>query len=301
MVKGLARAGHPGHQGRRQGAAPAAAARRQARRRSGQFLAALEECSSGAGAWPRVGPPIETRDRGGRDGDRSSRRRRWQRDEQREEGRAGVLGGPRHLDHHPLDQGELRRRRDHRLLRRRGPGRRPRGRAQEGPRHRRLRSASSRTCARSSSATTPSRRSRPGAVYEDNYLLGTALARPLLAYRQVQAAPSRGGRRAGPRRHRQGQRPGPLRGDLRRLRAPPHGHRPLARVGHPLPRGRARLRRRARRARGPVAARPLQPRRQPLAPLPRGRQPRGHLERAAEGDVQAHGGPAGRAGQARRS
>src|SRR4029450_1822749 len=27
-----------------------------------------------------------------------------------------------------------------------------------------------------------------GAVYEDNYLLGTALARPLLAYRQVQAA-----------------------------------------------------------------------------------------------------------------
>jgi argininosuccinate synthase len=31
-----------------------------------------------------------------------------------------------------------------------------------------------------------------GAVYEDNYLLGTALARPLLAYRQVQVALSRG-------------------------------------------------------------------------------------------------------------
>jgi argininosuccinate synthase len=31
-----------------------------------------------------------------------------------------------------------------------------------------------------------------GAVYEDNYLLGTALARPLLAYRQVQAALARG-------------------------------------------------------------------------------------------------------------
>ena len=27
-----------------------------------------------------------------------------------------------------------------------------------------------------------------GAVYEDNYLLGTALARPLIAYRQVQCA-----------------------------------------------------------------------------------------------------------------
>jgi len=31
-----------------------------------------------------------------------------------------------------------------------------------------------------------------GAVYEDNYLLGTALARPLLAYRQVQAALTEG-------------------------------------------------------------------------------------------------------------
>jgi argininosuccinate synthase len=31
-----------------------------------------------------------------------------------------------------------------------------------------------------------------GAVYEDNYLLGTALARPLLAYRQVQVALARG-------------------------------------------------------------------------------------------------------------
>jgi argininosuccinate synthase len=31
-----------------------------------------------------------------------------------------------------------------------------------------------------------------GAVYEDNYLLGTALARPLLAYRQVQAALAEG-------------------------------------------------------------------------------------------------------------
>src|SRR5258706_12559589 len=31
-----------------------------------------------------------------------------------------------------------------------------------------------------------------GAVYEDNYLLGTALARPLLAYRQAQVAIARG-------------------------------------------------------------------------------------------------------------
>ena len=135
-----------------------------------------------------------------------------------------------------------------------------------------------------------------GAVYEDNYLLGTALARPLLAYGQVRCALRPGGRRPGPRRHRQGQRPGALRGDLRDLRPQPEGHRALARVGHPLPRGRPRLRGRPQRARGSVAPRPLQPRRQPLAPLPRGRQPRGHLERPPEGDVQAHRGSGGRPG-----
>ena len=127
-----------------------------------------------------------------------------------------------------------------------------------------------------------------GAVYEDNYLLGTALARPLLAYRQVQCALARGRRRAGPRRHRQGQRPGPLRGDLRRVRAAPEGDRALAGMEHPLARGRARLRQGAQRARGPEPARHVQPRRQPVAPLARGRQPRRSLGRPAQGDVQAH-------------
>ena len=51
-----------------------------------------------------------------------------------------------------------------------------------------------------------------GAVYEDNYLLGTALARPLLAYGQVQVRARPRRRRPGPRRHRQGERPGALRG-----------------------------------------------------------------------------------------
>ena len=59
-----------------------------------------------------------------------------------------------------------------------------------------------------------------GAVYEDNYLLGTALARPLLAYRQVQVALARGRGRPLPRRHRQGERPGPLRGHLGRPSRP---------------------------------------------------------------------------------
>ncbi len=109
----------------------------------------------------------------------------------------------------------------------------------------------------------------------------------------------RGGRRRPlPRRHREGQRPGPLRGDLRGLRPPHDGDRPLARVGHPLPRGRPRLRRQAHHPGRKLEEGPLQPRRQPLAPLPRGRQPRGRLERAEEGDVQAHRGSHGCPGRA---
>ena len=74
------------------------------------------------------------------------------------------------------------------------------------------------------------------AVYEGSYLLGTALARPLIAQ-----APGRGRardrlRRGRPRRHRQGQRPGALRAHLPRARARARDHRALARVG---PRSRA--------------------------------------------------------------
>ena len=122
-----------------------------------------------------------------------------------------------------------------------------------------------------------------GAVYEDRYLLGTALARPLIAYHQVQAAIREGADALVARRHRQGQRPGPLRGHLRRLRAAPDGDRAVARVDDPLARGRARVRPQARRARRPDQEGPLQPRRQPVAPLARGRQPRGRVGRAAEG------------------
>jgi hypothetical protein len=50
----------------------------------------------------------------------------------------------------------------------------------------------------------------------------------------------RGGARA--RLHGEGQRPGALRADVRRVRAAPEGHRAVARVGHPLARGRHQLR-----------------------------------------------------------
>ena len=98
-----------------------------------EFLAALDEPSSeqaGVAFPSSAGRRARSTCRREQAGERG--------DEPREEGRPGLLGGARHLDHHPLDQGELRRGRDHRLLRRRGPGRRPRGGAQEGPRHRRL-------------------------------------------------------------------------------------------------------------------------------------------------------------------
>ena len=64
------------------------------------------------------------------------------------------------------------------------------------------------------------------------------------------AAPGRGRargrrRRARARLHRQGQRPGALRAHVHGVRAGAQGHRAVARVGHPEPRGRAGVRRRA--------------------------------------------------------
>ena len=51
---------------------------------------------------------------------------------------------------------------------------------------------------------------RANALYEGAYLLGTSIARPLIAKAQVEVA-RRDRRRCGePRRHRQGQRPGAL-------------------------------------------------------------------------------------------
>ena len=49
---------------------------------------------------------------------------------------------------------------------------------------------------------------RSGAVYEHKYLLGTSIARPLLAKRQAEVALKHRLRCARPRLHRQRQRPG---------------------------------------------------------------------------------------------
>ncbi len=83
---------------------------------------------------------------------------------------------------------------------------------------------------------------RSGAVYEHKYLLGTSIARPLLAKQQVEVALQHGLRCAGARLHGQGQRPGALRADVQGAGAAPAGDRAVARVEHQLSRGRDRIR-----------------------------------------------------------
>ncbi len=61
---------------------------------------------------------------------------------------------------------------------------------------------------------------RANAVYEGSYLMGTSIARPLIAKAQVDVAREGRGGRGEPRGHRQGQRPGALRADLRGARRP---------------------------------------------------------------------------------
>ncbi len=73
---------------------------------------------------------------------------------------------------------------------------------------------------------------RSGAVYEYKYLLGTSVARPLLAKIQVEAALADGLRRPCARLHRQGQRPGSFRAHLQGAGAASGGHRAVARMGH---------------------------------------------------------------------
>ena len=76
---------------------------------------------------------------------------------------------------------------------------------------------------------------RANAIYEGHYLLGTSIARPLIAKRADGDRQKGGGRCRLPRRHRQGQRPGPLRAGLLPLRPGHQGHRPLARLGPEQP------------------------------------------------------------------
>ena len=75
---------------------------------------------------------------------------------------------------------------------------------------------------------------RANALYEGQYLLGTSIARPLIAKTPDRDRPQGGRRRGLPRRDRQGQRPGALRAVLLRAGARHQGHRAVARMGSDL-------------------------------------------------------------------
>ncbi len=81
---------------------------------------------------------------------------------------------------------------------------------------------------------------RANTVYEGQYLLGTSIARPLIAKKQIEIARKVGADAVCSRRHRQGQRPGALRARLLRARARHQDHRAVARVDVQGPRGAAR-------------------------------------------------------------
>ena len=209
--------------------------------------------------------------------------------ERREEGRAGLFRRPRHLGHPALAAGLLSLRGGH-LHRRSRPGRGAGARPRQG----RAAWASSRSIIEDLQEefvrdfVFPM--FRANALYEGSYLLGTSIARPLIAKRLIEIAPRSRRRRRRPRRHRQGQRPGPLRAGLLRAQPAHQGDRPLARVGPGQPRQADRVR---RGAADPDPARqarrgPLLDRRQPAAHLLRGQGARGPVGRARRGHVHPH-------------
>ena len=113
---------------------------------------------------------------------------------------------------------------------------------------------------------------RAGAVYEHTYLLGTSMARPVIAKRQAEVALAAGSGRAFARLHRQGQRPGAFRTGVQSDCARRADHCAMARVGHRLARRCHRLRAETQRRGGAEQEKYLQPRPQYLAPQPRGRR-----------------------------
>ena len=83
---------------------------------------------------------------------------------------------------------------------------------------------------------------RAGAIYEHKYLLGTSIARPVIAKHQVAVALAEGAGSGGPRLHRQGKRPGTFRARVPGARARSQGHRSLAGVDTEVARRLSRLR-----------------------------------------------------------
>ena len=200
------------------------------------------------------------------------------RQEAREQGRARLFRRPRHLDHPQVAADDLRLRGGH-LHRRPRPGRGTgAGPPQGGAARHQAREHLHRGPARGVRA-----RLRVPDVPRQRGLRGRLPARHLdrpAADRQEADRDRRAARRRRglPRRHRQGQRPGPVRARLLRPQARRDGHRALARMGPEEPRAADRLRRAA-----PDPDRQGQARREPVLG---GRQPPARLLRG-----QGAGGP----------
>src|SRR5438034_1297193 len=157
--------------------------------------------------------------------------------------RARLLGRARHLGHPALARRALPRGGGG-LLGRPGPGRGARRPGGEGAPHRR----------HEDDRRGPARGVRPRLRVPDvprrcdlrEPVPPRHLDRPPADRQAADRDRPPGARRRGrARRHRQGQRPGALRADLRRARPRAHRDRALARVGHEGPRGSDRLRRAA--------------------------------------------------------
>ena len=129
---------------------------------------------------------------------------------------------------------------------------------------------------------------RAGAIYNRKYLLGTSMARPLIAKKQVEVARKVG---ADALSHGcTGKGNDQVRFELTYMSFAPDlpGDRAVAHVGHQEPRRLPRVCRRAQRARVGDDDEDLFARPQHLAHLARGRSARRSEQRAAEGSVHAH-------------
>ena len=126
---------------------------------------------------------------------------------------------------------------------------------------------------------------KANALYENKYPLLSAMSRPIIVKHLVEEAHRTGATLHRPRLHRQGQRPGPLRGRHRRARPRHRGPRPGARVGPVHARAGDGLRRGARHPRAHDQGQPVLDRRQPVGPRHRVRRARGPVGRAAGGHL----------------
>ena len=110
---------------------------------------------------------------------------------------------------------------------------------------------------------------RANALYEGVYLLGTSIARPLIAKRQIEIAKADRRRRRSPWRHGKGQRPGALRAHLLCAQPRHQGDRALAGMGLQVAQRPDRVRREAPdpRRQGQARRSALLGRRQPAALL----------------------------------